>query len=1032
MADPDAAGQVTDPFDGILGAGAQTFGPPLEAQPSAAPDPFSHILGDAIADPATSAPGAFTRGAVRGALPAAGGLAAAGAGALAGGEAGLELGPWGVAGGAIVGGLIGGFATGKAQDYALSQAPDSWVEALGQDDRQQRLDQEQHPYASFLGGLLPFALTMKPGGLAQAALPENATTLQRIMTNPVTARVFGGAMVGGIELGQEAAEGDVDWRKVAISSAFGLVFNRPNRIGETIEGMVPRALGVRSPLGAEIGARAAERPPTLAEAADAKVAGPGVVRDVWDGSQRQDPTAEAVAQDAARTEQSIIAPPPVDLDARAREMHPELFTRYDDLQSQRDTYERWIAEEPENELPKQHLASIDRDIEEIGPDISAALRRAGDRTQEPTVPAQTLPVAPYDAVQWDFIAGDAARQFEAAGEPAQRASDLGQIVAANMATLARDFEGKIGTAEEIYRREGAEIRAGGEQAPARTLIDPALARETAERMANTVNPEIPATVPAPPQRTPIDAALAAETAARMANAVNLEIPATVAAPPQRTPIDAALAAETAARMANAPPIESPLAGRVLRAKPPGEKATSVKPPIDVEAARAKADRLGVTNLIQALADRATPDEIADMIGEKMTGPEIAALLPKKAPIVVPEVVTPEAARAKAEQFGIAKLIDGFARNGATPSEVADYLKENLADKQMTAAEIEAMRQTPVHTIEFQGKTYTGATHLEAVTNARRATGIDINRIWEAVTPETTAEEVDALNRRTPLQQNRADRTLGEYTPVDVRGGPRGLLTLFSNANATTAVHELGHDFLERLARYAAHPDAPLRLRADWQVAKEFARVRDDAPLSSQRRAHEKMANAFMRYLSEGRAPSRGLAGVFERFKDWMASLYNTVKGLRAPISDDIRGVFDRWLAAERPETVIASEPPRQTSPTELHIADEANATPAQALPAAERIAAEREEPPPRGIADEIAPVEMEAAGGAAHPAGEVGRGDAGLAEVERGRGEAGAESGGGGVGGERGAERPGGGEPAAEGVRAAAGVGGRSEFWRPS
>src|SRR6185312_4332609 len=40
---------------------------------------------------------------------------------------------------------------------------------------------------------------------------------------------------------------------------------------------------------------------------------------------------------------------------------------------------------------------------------------------------------------------------------------------------------------------------------------------------------------------------------------------------------------------------------------------------------------------------------------------------------------------------------------------------------------------------------------------------------------------------------------------------------------------------------------------------------------------------------------------------WLTTIYRTVSALKAPISDDIRGVFDRLLAESPQKTVIAPE-----------------------------------------------------------------------------------------------------------------------------
>jgi hypothetical protein len=71
-----------------------------------------------------------------------------------------------------------------------------------------------------------------------------------------------------MELGQEAVHGDVNWQHVAIATGFGMVFNQPTKLGQVITeaGAHPAraALGIPHP--------------TIAQAGDLKVMGPGVTR----------------------------------------------------------------------------------------------------------------------------------------------------------------------------------------------------------------------------------------------------------------------------------------------------------------------------------------------------------------------------------------------------------------------------------------------------------------------------------------------------------------------------------------------------------------------------------------------------------------------------------------------------------------------------------------------------------------------------------------------------------------------------------
>jgi hypothetical protein len=207
------------------------------------------------ADPEqTSAGGTFARGVALGAAPAATGLAGAGAGAYIGGAVGLLGGPlaeFTVPAGAFVGGLAGGIGGGYAgsvtQNYAISQIPET-AEKLGISERQQQLMANEHGNALFMGGLVPMALTMRPGGFARGAVPEGATTFQQLMASPVTARLMGGGIMGGVELGQELAGGQApDWTKIGISTGFGIIFNKPNRIGEALIGAGERPVRAMLP-----------------------------------------------------------------------------------------------------------------------------------------------------------------------------------------------------------------------------------------------------------------------------------------------------------------------------------------------------------------------------------------------------------------------------------------------------------------------------------------------------------------------------------------------------------------------------------------------------------------------------------------------------------------------------------------------------------------------------------------------------------------------------------------------------------------
>jgi hypothetical protein len=332
-------------------------------------------------------------------LPMAGGMAGAGAGAEAGAVLGAFGGPLGAMAGGFVGGLggffLGSAAAESAQDFAIHQLPNNWQDALGQSDRMKGLQEEEHPYASFLGGLLPYAATMYPGAIATKALnlPADATAFQRLMANPVTSRLFGGGVMGGFELGNEATSGQpTDWGKVAIATGFGVVFNRPTRFGEYLSGLGagPVQAAMAPMRGAAFGSYMLHSPlnipregvlnplePTVAQSADLGIMGPGITESTHlGGTQQSDATRTAAANAAADEQATLGALPEPDLHAIARRIAPDVFARNDELLARRDSLRRFIDTET-NPPPEAFSDLTSKQYE-----IEAALAAANPRGQD--------------------------------------------------------------------------------------------------------------------------------------------------------------------------------------------------------------------------------------------------------------------------------------------------------------------------------------------------------------------------------------------------------------------------------------------------------------------------------------------------------------------------------------------------------------------------------------------------------------------------------------------------------------------------
>lgn len=168
---------------------------------------------------------------------------------------------------------------------------------------------------------------------------------------------------------------------------------------------------------------------------------------------------------------------------------------------------------------------------------------------------------------------------------------------------------------------------------------------------------------------------------------------------------------------------------------------------------------------------------------------------------------------------------------------------------------------------------------------------------------------------------------------------RNTIQLMEKSDASTFIHETAHNWLEELRRDAVHEAAPEGLKADLATVKEWLGVEEDAFGRAQ---HEKFARGFERYLMEGQAPSSRLAQVFEKFKEWLTSIYQSVARLRAPITDDIRGVYDRLLSTPSREPVIVAERPGSRTWAEDAMASVRETPAAEAAAKADQIAEQRE------------------------------------------------------------------------------------------
>ena len=140
----------------------------------------------------------------------------------------------------------------------------------------------------------------------------------------------------------------------------------------------------------------------------------------------------------------------------------------------------------------------------------------------------------------------------------------------------------------------------------------------------------------------------------------------------------------------------------------------------------------------------------------------------------------------------------------------------------------------------------------------------------------------------PLFQARANDT-GSRGRLDVLSDGSFLVNFTQAADASTPIHEAAHMFVE-LARQvlASSPDEVADWAAFEQVQGDIRKLADWAGQADPYgewsiQAHEKLARGFETYLMEGKPPTEGLRGLFERMKAWLLDIYREVKNLDAPL-----------------------------------------------------------------------------------------------------------------------------------------------------
>ena len=174
-----------------------------------------------------------------------------------------------------------------------------------------------------------------------------------------------------------------------------------------------------------------------------------------------------------------------------------------------------------------------------------------------------------------------------------------------------------------------------------------------------------------------------------------------------------------------------------------------------------------------------------------------------------------------------------------------------------------------------------------------------------------------------LYQEQSSYAAGSTTPLE----EGYFIQLFKGANLSTLSHELTHAMyleMERLERegladermledlatirnWTAHMDDDANLKAEYDkrirprsdFGMEFDQLTPEMKAIARAIAKQEMvARGFEQYLREGNAPTPKLEGVFRRFAKWLERVYKTALMLDVELNDEVRDVFDRWMASD--------------------------------------------------------------------------------------------------------------------------------------
>lgn len=165
------------------------------------------------------------------------------------------------------------------------------------------------------------------------------------------------------------------------------------------------------------------------------------------------------------------------------------------------------------------------------------------------------------------------------------------------------------------------------------------------------------------------------------------------------------------------------------------------------------------------------------------------------------------------------------------------------------------------------------------TEARNVENRSINEV-DKTKPFSSTEDV-AKDEQNVLFQKQGSQVKGA---VETLADGKKVIHALNAPDVSTMVHEIGHVFEGDLT------DAEKKTVTDFGGSEKFAR-------------------GFEKYLRDGKAPTPELKTLFDKFKDWMTNIYQTLKGgpIEGKITPEIKNIFDRLLTEKESKETVAGQ-----------------------------------------------------------------------------------------------------------------------------